>query len=578
MCEFESDTSIAPSMHLRIYRYIISRIKHMTENNLTETTYFIPNENNDIQSNDFDQRIKIAQKYGTFENKSRKKYMKLEEQKTNHRVDMLVVTPIPEPSAPKRFAMDGKSFNEKFSDKKFYKMTKTNDESEYKTGINTDLNSVIDPYYNLYFTDLELFGRFCRNYLKNKSSDEKSGIVLRRVTVPNDCNVQFNVDVYEANKLILDDPFPVQDLSNWNDITFCESVTKQCPELFKYVKVQTYDLCKYTVNAYPNALEFVNEQNQTHEVCELAIRRSIHSFKYIKTKTEESCKLGIDIDPIVLTYLDNPSEELYWYALKAHTAAIQYIPKECQTIQMAEFIMNNDKNFFPYVAYQTPEICTTAVKFNGQFIKHISNPSIELQLLAIDADGLNIQFINNPSEEICVAAIIQNDNAFKHIPVSHRTPKLFRLLNPPNFSQIVDFTEFVSYLKNGKDKFIVTGLISSNTSDSTEKIMRKHLKNKAFLYPDITMLFYITKTTDLGKISFMPRDETMYPKICHIYNIDMLMYEANDLEEYPKDYEHTSTQGPRHNVKKAITDTIDKSFKACHDYYIGDKPIPDIVV
>ena len=85
------------------------------------------------------------------------------------------------------------------------------------------------------------------------------------------------------------------------------AVQKNC-DAIKYVKEQTEELCKFAVHQSCHLLQFV--KNQTEELCKLAVQQDDEAFWYVRNQTEEICKLAVQQNGLSLKYVRNQTDEI----------------------------------------------------------------------------------------------------------------------------------------------------------------------------------------------------------------------------------------------------------------------------
>lgn len=96
----------------------------------------------------------------------------------------------------------------------------------------------------------------------------------------------------------------------------------------------------------------------------------------IYSATEEEQRKKLQINGKDIQYINNPSEELQFIAVREEGYALEYIDNPSEMIQIE------------------------AIKENPYAIQYISNPSEKLQLLAVKRNPLSIIDIKNPTEKV----------------------------------------------------------------------------------------------------------------------------------------------------------------------------------
>lgn len=77
---------------------------------------------------------------------------------------------------------------------------------------------------------------------------------------------------------------------------------------------QTEEMCKIAVSKNGDALQYV--ANQTEELCKIAVLKDVKNLIYVKKQTVELCKLALDIDCWAYGYIRYPTDELCIYAMR----------------------------------------------------------------------------------------------------------------------------------------------------------------------------------------------------------------------------------------------------------------------
>jgi hypothetical protein len=117
-----------------------------------------------------------------------------------------------------------------------------------------------------------------------------------------------------------------------------------------------------------------------------------------------------------------------------------------------------------------------------------------------------------------------------------------------NIWQVVCVNDLIKILKESPSTFIIIGIVLETTPKQAQIEIKKFLKEKARLFPNMKFLFFKANLNDLGKISLLENDETQYPFIYHIYDTTNIFIKVNS----------------------ANYQTINESFKAGEQYYKKD--------
>ena len=123
--------------------------------------------------------------------------------------------------------------------------------------------------------------------------------------------------------------------------------------------------------------------------------------------------------------------------------------------------------------------------------------------------------------------------------------------NEQNIWEIISLNDMVRILKESKKKFVIIGITLQSTPDSTSKMIKKFLKQKSKLYPNITFLYFKAKDSDLGRISLLDKNKEQYPYVYHVYDTSQIFVSVNIANE----------------------ETTYQAFLEVEDYYKADKDL-----
>jgi hypothetical protein len=123
--------------------------------------------------------------------------------------------------------------------------------------------------------------------------------------------------------------------------------------------------------------------------------------------------------------------------------------------------------------------------------------------------------------------------------------------NEQNIWEIISLNDMVRILKESPKKFVIIGITLQSTPDSTSKMIKKFLKQKSKLYPNITFLYFKAKDSDLGRISLLDKNKEQYPYVYHVYDTSQIFVSVNIANE----------------------ETTYQAFSEVEDYYKADKDV-----
>lgn len=92
-------------------------------------------------------------------------------------------------------------------------------------------------------------------------------------------------------------------------------------------------------------------------------------------------------------------------------------------------------------------------------------------------------------------------------------------MSKKNIWQPGNFDDLIYFLRNGANKFIVLTEVMVDDNENIKHMLRKFIKQKSLLYPNVMFLYYAVRKEDLKKnLNIIEKDVSKYPKMYHIYN------------------------------------------------------------
>ena len=164
---------------------------------------------------------------------------------------------------------------------------------------------------------------------------------------------------------------------------------------------QTEEICKLAVQQFGGALKYV--ENQTEEICCLAVQQFGYALKYVKNQTEEICCLAVQQYGWALEYVKNQTEKICCLAVQENVRALEYVKE------------------------QTEEICKSAVQHDGRALQLVKNQTEEICKLAVQQNGDALYFVKEQTEEICKLAVQQTYRALEDVKDEFKTYELCEL-------------------------------------------------------------------------------------------------------------------------------------------------------
>lgn len=190
---------------------------------------------------------------------------------------------------------------------------------------------------------------------------------------------------------------------------------------------QTYQMCKIAVQHDGYSLKYICTKYRSHEICKLAVKQNSMALEYVFLEYQTGKRINIYDLELTLHYwmFDIQSEllELCYLAFEQNKFALCYIPAELQT----------------------KELCKLAIQDDARSIMNIApvNQTYEMCKFAVQQNAFNLTFIHRQTEELCKLAIQKNPNVFHFINETKMKNSLneyyndMLLLNPSTSSRLI---------------------------------------------------------------------------------------------------------------------------------------------
>ena len=117
-----------------------------------------------------------------------------------------------------------------------------------------------------------------------------------------------------------------------------------------------------------------------------------------------------------------------------------------------------------------------------------------------------------------------------------------------NIWEIVTLNDLVKILKSSEKKFVIVAITLDSTPKNIIKALKKFLVHYSEIYKNLTFLYYKADKKDLGRISFLSKNEDEYPFVYHIYDTSEIFVSVN----------------------RANGDSVLEAFNAVEEYYKKD--------
>ena len=117
-----------------------------------------------------------------------------------------------------------------------------------------------------------------------------------------------------------------------------------------------------------------------------------------------------------------------------------------------------------------------------------------------------------------------------------------------NIWEIVSITDLIKIIKEHPKQFIMLGITLDNNSADIKIYIKKFLKQKSKIYPNMIFLYFKANIKDLGKISLLDKDVNLYPLMYSIYDVNSIFIK----------------------ITSAVQESIEEAFTAGKEYYDND--------
>lgn len=221
----------------------------------------------------------------------------------------------------------------------------------------------------------------------------------------------------------------------------------------QHATFKTEKVCLAAIRKNPEALKYVD--NQTYEMCHIAVNLDGCSIRYVKEQTEDLCIDACYNHPCAIYYIKNQTPAICRAAIIKHSINLRDVKQ--QTEELCILAVENDPTTLYYVKDKTFNVCMTALKKYGRAIQWIPNPSFEFCKIAVESDYTAIAYFTQ-TEEICRIAFNKNPNAVLYMKPQFKilfdTSNLIKPSNPipfPSHLNPDDFTDPISFDSLQKD-------------------------------------------------------------------------------------------------------------------------------
>ena len=250
----------------------------------------------------------------------------------------------------------------------------------YEKGLNVDTKT-FNPTGDcssggLYFCEESKTGLYFEEY----------GTKLALIEIPDDARVYVEKHKFKADKLI------IRSIMDFNDVEdeFWINIIPKDGCALEYVKNQTDNICISAVQQNGNALQYV--KNQTNNICISAVQQNGYAIQFIKNPSETLCKLAVMESGYVLTYIkEQQTEDICKLAIQRYSDALRFVKE--QTDDICKLAVKKDGLLLQYVKNQTTEICKLAIQQNSHALQYVKEQTLELCILAVQQNSHALQYV-----------------------------------------------------------------------------------------------------------------------------------------------------------------------------------------
>lgn len=199
----------------------------------------------------------------------------------------------------------------------------------------------------------------------------------------------------------------VQDINHINIIQNLNDTTFDKEEFYKKLIV-----------SYPQSFAYIKHDNQTLQLCELAVSIMPSLIKFCKYQTIKMCE----------------------YVVNKHPPLIQYTLYETNT--MATKTIDYDCKLIKYIRNQTLDLCMKVVYKEPRYFKYNKIQTLNMCKLACELYPENIEFCKFIDEDLCLTVLEREPLLIRFIKKNIQTKQIIDLVFNSNYD-IYDLVKFI---------------------------------------------------------------------------------------------------------------------------------------
>jgi hypothetical protein len=183
----------------------------------------------------------------------------------------------------------------------------------------------------------------------------------------------------------------------------CLIAVNETGKALQYVKDKTLEICSAAINENPWAIGFIEhpgfEDEIYEELCFLAINKDVSAFQAMRNPSQHVIAAALGHDPMLLRYvkLSDQTYDMCLAAVRAQPKAFKFVNRELQMPELCILAVQGDPDMLEYVVHKTSEIYAARVKAHPYTLNHTLYQTPEMCLEAFDTD---INLVNAMQDDV----------------------------------------------------------------------------------------------------------------------------------------------------------------------------------
>jgi hypothetical protein len=152
---------------------------------------------------------------------------------------------------------------------------------------------------------------------------------------------------------------------------FIEKALLKDPRLIYLTEYRNDIICKHVVSHDGMLLKYMNEDYQTFELCEIAVRNNPNAIKFVIHKNDHLASIALEKDGLLLQHIFNQNDYICDIALRQNPLAIKYVID--QNDYLNSIALEKNGLLLQYITDQNTNICDIALRQNPEAIYFVNN-------------------------------------------------------------------------------------------------------------------------------------------------------------------------------------------------------------